>query len=167
MKDIRGNVDTRLRKLDEGQYDAIVLAEAGLRRLGLDHRITQVLSVKTVLPAVGQGALGLETRSDDQAVWEVMGQLDHAATRASVLAERAMLATLLGGCLAPIAAWARVDSDSLCLTGRVISPDGETKLEATAAGTPDNPAALGARVADKLAAQGAADLIRRSREGTA
>jgi hydroxymethylbilane synthase len=96
-----------------------------------------------------------------------MAQLDHAATHASVLAERAMLATLQGGCLAPIAAWGRVENDSLCLTGRVISPDGETKLEATATGTPDNPAALGARVADNLAAQGAADLIRRSREGTA
>jgi len=165
MKDIRGNVDTRLRKLDESQYDAIVLAEAGLRRLGLEARITELLPIETVLPAVGQGALGLEARSDDHAVREVLRQLDHSITRASVLAERAMLAALRGGCLAPIAAWARMENDALCLTGRVIGPDGTEKLEATAHGNVDDPNGLGSRVAEELASQGAADLIRLSREG--
>lgn len=166
MRDIRGNVDTRLRKLGEGQYDAIILAEAGLRRLGFEDRIKQVLPLETVLPAVGQGALGLEARSDDGAVHEALTQLDHANSHASVLAERAMLAALRGGCLAPIAAWGRMENDMLLLTGRVISPDGKEKLEATAGGTVDAPVELGLQVADELAAQGAADLIRLSRDGS-
>jgi len=166
MKDIRGNVDTRLRKLDEGQYDAIVLAEAGLRRLGLGERITELLPIGTVLPAVGQGALGLEARSDDHAVREVLQQLDHPITHASVLAERTMLAALRGGCLAPIAAWGRVENETFCLTGRVISPDGTEKLEATASDTLVDPVRLGSQVAQELAAQGADDLIRLSREGS-
>ncbi|MBC8870839.1 MAG: hydroxymethylbilane synthase [Planctomycetes bacterium] len=166
MKDIRGNVDTRLRKLDEGQYDAIVLAEAGLRRLGFQDRITELLPIETVLPAVGQGALGLESRDDDHAIREALGQLDHAITHASVLAERIMLAELRGGCLAPIAAWGRIENGALCLTGRVISTDGTEKLEATANGDVDDPVRLGSLVAQELAAQGAADLIRLSREGS-
>jgi hydroxymethylbilane synthase len=164
MKDIRGNVDTRLRKLDEGQYDAIVLAEAGLTRLGLADRITQLLPIHTVLPAAGQGALGLETRGGDQAVREALRPLNDRATYASVLAERVMLAELRGGCLAPIAAFGRVENDMLHLTGRVISPDGTEKLEATAGQTIDCAARLGTEVAKELADQGAAELIRRSRE---
>jgi hydroxymethylbilane synthase len=166
MKDIRGNVDTRLRKLDEGQYDAVVLAEAGLRRLELAGRITQILPLETVLPAVGQGALGLETRSDDRPVREALEQLDDAATHAAVVAERAMLAELRGGCLAPVAAWARAENDLLLLQGRVISPDGGEQIEATASGPLDRPAELGLQVAQELAAQGAADLILRAREAT-
>jgi len=166
MRDIRGNVDTRLRKLDDGQYDAIMLAEAGLRRLGLADRITQLLPLESVLPAVGQGALGLEARSDDDAVGEALRPLDHTISHASVLAERAMLAALQGGCLAPIAAWGRLEKESLSLTGRVISPDGMQKLEVTAGGTADAPVELGLEVAEKLAAQGAPDLIRCSRDGS-
>ncbi len=166
MRGIRGNVDTRLRKLDDGQYDAIMLAEAGLRRLGHADRITQLLPLESVLPAVGQGALGLEARSDDDAVGEALRPLDHSISHASVLAERAMLAALQGGCLAPIAAWGRLEKDALSLTGRVISPDGAQKLEVTASGTVDAPVELGLEVAEKLAAQGAADLIRCSRDGS-
>jgi len=166
MRDIRGNVDTRLRKLDDGQYDAIMLAEAGLCRLGLADRIMQLLPLETVLPAVGQGALGLESRSDDDAVGEALRPLDHASSHASVLAERAMLAALQGGCLAPIAAWGRLEKDALLLTGRVISPDGTQKLEVTVGGTVDTPVELGLEVAKELAAQGAADLIRCSRDGS-
>ena len=166
MRDIRGNVDTRLRKLDDGQYDAIILAEAGLRRLGLADRITQLLPLETVLPAVGQGALGLEARRDDDAVEEALRPLDHTISHASVLAERAMLAALKGGCLAPIAAWGRAEQDALSLTGRVISPDGSQKLEVTASGSVDAPIELGLEVAEELAAQGAADLIRRARESS-
>jgi len=143
-----------------------MLAEAGLRRLGHADRITQLLPLESVLPAVGQGALGLEARSDDDAVGEALRPLDHSISHASVLAERAMLAALQGGCLAPIAAWGRLEKDALSLTGRVISPDGAQKLEVTASGTVDAPVELGLEVAEKLAAQGAADLIRCSRDGS-
>jgi hydroxymethylbilane synthase len=166
MKDIRGNVDTRLRKLDEGQYAAIVLAEAGLRRLNLADRITQPLPLEMMLPAVGQGALGLETRADDMAVREALLPLDDPITHASVVAERVMLAALRGGCLAPIGAWGRVDDGALRLTGRVISPDGAKCIEATASGTVEDASQVGTQVANELATQGADDLIRCSRAGS-
>jgi len=164
IRDVRGNVDTRLRKLDAGDYDAVVLAEAGLRRLGLAERITQVLFPAILLPAVGQGALGLETRTDDEATRSIVGQLDHGPTHAAVLAERAMLAALEGGCLAPIAAWGRAEGDSLELTGRVLHPDGTRKIEATLTGRLDDPSELGDRVAAELADRGATELIRAARE---
>jgi hydroxymethylbilane synthase len=163
IEDIRGNVDTRLRKLDRGDYHAVVLAEAGLRRLGLAERITEALPPAILLPAVGQGALGLETRSDDEAARAVVEQLDHPPTHAAVVAERAMLARLEGGCLAPIAAWGRAEGDVLELTGRVLHPDGTQKIEATLTGRLSQPVELGDRVADELAAQGAAELIRAAR----
>jgi len=166
IRDVRGNVDTRLRKLDAGDYDAVVLAEAGLRHLGLAERITQVLFPAILLPAVGQGALGLETRRDDEAARSVVGQLDHGPTHAAVLAERAMLAALEGGCLAPIAAWGRVGGDVLELTGRVLHPDGTRKIEATLTGRLDDPTELGDHVARELADQGAAELIRAAREAS-
>jgi hydroxymethylbilane synthase len=163
MKDIRGNVDTRLRKLDEGEFDALILAEAGLRRLDLAGRICQVLPRDVCLPAVGQGALGLETRSDDRSAGELLRPLDDPATHAAVLAERAMLAELRGGCLAPVAAWGRREGPSLVLTGRVLSPDGRRKLEASSTGDPAQAADLGRQVAGELLAQGAAELIRLAR----
>ena len=163
MADIRGNVDTRLRKLDRGDYDAVVLAEAGLRRLGLAHRITEKLSFSVVLPAVGQGALGLEIRSEDHAAREIVDRLDHRPTHAAVLAERAMLAALEGGCLAPIAAWGRMASDELILTGRVLSPDGSRKIEAELTGDPADPTELGRQVAEALKAQGADAMVRAAR----
>lgn len=165
IRDIRGNVDTRLRKVREGDYDAAVLAEAGLRRLGLAEQITQLLPPAIVLPAVGQGALGLETRSDDPATRKRLAGLDHPATHHAVLAERAMLAALRGGCLAPIAAWARMEDDQLTLTGRVLSPDGTRRLEATRTAAGSEAVQLGLGVADELLAQGAADLIRVPRTG--
>jgi hydroxymethylbilane synthase len=165
VQDIRGNVDTRLRKLDAGQFDAILLAEAGLRRLGMADRIKQVLPMSTILPAVGQGALGLETRSDDAAARQALAPLDHAPTHAAVLAERAMLAALQGGCLAPIAAYAQAEGDSLRLIGRVLSADGAQKIEAAHSSTPAEAVALGRRVADDLLAQGAAALIAAARCG--
>ncbi len=122
--DIRGNVDTRLRKLDAGEYDAIILAEAGLKRLELTGRIAQVLPREQMLPAVGQGALGIEARSDDAATLALLQPLNESATRASVLAERAMLRTLRGGCLAPVGAWGRIERDQLHLDGVVLSNDG-------------------------------------------
>ncbi len=104
IKDIRGNVDTRLRKLAEGGYDALVLAEAGLRRLGLDRHIAQVLPCEIVLPAPGQGAMAIETRADDERTRRIVADFDHPPTRAAVTAERTLLSALEGGCLAPVAA---------------------------------------------------------------
>ena len=163
MRDIRGNVDTRLRKLREGQYEAIILAQAGLERLGFTKHVTQVLPLGLMLPAVGQGALGIETREDDAATRTALSFLDHAATHAAVLAERAMLAALHGGCLAPIAAWGRIDASQLHLTGRVLDPAGTKMLEAEMSGVPDDAQLLGRRVADALLEQGAADLIAQCR----
>jgi hydroxymethylbilane synthase len=159
MRDMRGNVDTRLRKLSEGQYEAIVLAQAGLERLGLRDHITQVLPLSLMLPAIGQGALGIETRDDDAATRTALAVLNHEPTRAAVLAERAMLAALHGGCLAPIAAWGRIESDQLRLIGRVLDPAGTRKLEAENYGAADDIESLGKRVADDLVKQGAAALI--------
>ena len=163
LVDIRGNVDTRLAKLDEGQYDAIILAEAGLKRLGLADRITELVDSDIMLPAVGQGALGLETRSDDEATRAALAPLDHAATHASVTAERTMLAALQGGCLAPIAAWGRVEKDSLVLTGRVLSVDGSERIEATETARDQDATALGQAVAQRLMDQGATELIATAR----
>jgi hydroxymethylbilane synthase len=159
MNDIRGNVDTRLRKVHQGDYQALVLAEAGLTRLGLTAEITQSIPLSTVLPAVGQGALALETRRDDDATRAALAPLDHPPTHQAVLAERAMLAALHGGCLAPIAAWGRMENTRLALAGRVISPDGRFKLEAALEAAPQDSVNLGQRVAEQLLNQGAAELI--------
>ncbi len=166
MKEIRGNVETRLRKLHEGRYDALVLAEAGLRRLGLAEHMTQVLPTTILLPAIGQGALGLETRTGDDRVAEVLEPLNDPRTHAAVLAERAMLRALEGGCLAPIAAWGRIENETLRLTGRVLSPDGTQKIEATRTGAPDDAVQLGRQVTEALIAQGAGRLIRVAREAS-
>jgi len=164
VRDIRGNVDTRLRKVAAGDYDAAILAQAGLERLQLAEHIAQRLPTSMFLPAVGQGALGLETRSDDRPTREVVRPLDDAASHAAVLAERAMLAALRGGCLAPIAAWARLEGGWLTLIGRVLSPDGARKLEFTARAKAADAERLGRQVADELLAQGAAGLIELSRQ---
>ena len=166
MLDVRGNVDTRLRKLDEGQFEALVLAEAGLRRLGLADRITQVLPKSLILPAVGQGALGLETRNDDAAAKSCLAVLDDAATHASVLAERALLAALRGGCLAPVGAWGRVSGGRLQLDAVVLSGDGRRRVAAEASGAPEEAESLGRQAADALLAQGAAEMIRAQRSST-
>ena len=147
MRDIRGNVDTRLRKLREGHYEAIILAQAGLDRLGLTKHITQILPLGLMLPAVGQGALGIEARADDAATREALACLDHPPTHAAVKAERAMLAVLHGGCMAPIAAWGRMEGEQFVLTGRVLDPAGTRKLEATQAGTAEEAESLGRSVA--------------------
>jgi hydroxymethylbilane synthase len=165
IADVRGNVDTRLRKLDEGQFDAIVLAEAGLRRLGLADRITQLLPYDVMLPAVGQGALGIECRADDAKTRAILANVEDQATRAAVTAERALLEHLRGGCMAPVGAIAQVDSGKLQLSAVVLSADGTQRLAADQAESPDNAEALGRRVADALLAQGAAALIAESRDG--
>ncbi|HEV7473907.1 MAG TPA: hydroxymethylbilane synthase, partial [Pyrinomonadaceae bacterium] len=125
VKELRGNVDTRLRKLDEGQYDALVLACAGLRRLGLDHRISTPLPASEMLPAVGQGALGIEIRVDDADTLAAISKLDHKFTRLACLAERALLRSLGGGCQLPIAAYAVVREKRIRLDGLVADREGK------------------------------------------
>ena len=165
---IRGNVDTRLRKLDDGQFDAIVLAEAGLRRLGLADRIAEVLPFDLMLPAVGQGALAIECRLDDDATRMGSAPLDDSATHAAVLAERALLAHLRGGCMAPVGAIGQLLDGRLHLSAVVLSADGSRRLAAQNSVAPaDRNAAeqLGREVAEDLLQQGAAELIHASRSG--
>lgn len=131
ITDIRGNVDTRIAKLDAGDYDAILLATAGLERLGLVDRITETISTSTMLPAVGQGALGIETREDDKKTRSIVEHLDDPATHVAVRAERSLLKDLEGGCRAPIAAWAQLKGSELSLTARVVSLDGKKCIEAS------------------------------------
>jgi hydroxymethylbilane synthase len=165
IEDIRGNVETRLRKLDEGQFDAIVLAEAGLKRLGLAERIAHVLPRSHMLPAVGQGALGIETRADDDSTRRIVGQLNDAATHQAVLAERALLEALRAGCLAPVGAWSRREHDVLNLEAVVLSGDGRQRIFA-AGGAPSSEAMkLGRQVAQALIDQGAQELIVAARSG--
>lgn len=164
MSDIRGNIDTRLAKLAAGEFDAIVLAEAGLRRLGMQSRITEVLSLDVMLPAVGQGALGIEARASDAQTLATLKTLDHHPSRTAVLAERALLAALAGGCLAPVGALAmNIADDRLRLRAAVCGFDGTVKLEASSDDSIKNPEALGRHVAEQLLARGAAELIRASR----
>jgi hydroxymethylbilane synthase len=164
MLDIRGNVDTRIKKMIDGEFDAIILAEAGLTRLGLEERISERLPLSLMLPAVGQGALGLEIRADDAATLAAIAPLNHSATAAAVTAERSLLAELHGGCLAPVAAWGRVEADKLLhLTGAVLSEDGQQRLEASIVYKVSDAAAAGQFVASELLSLGAAKLITASR----
>jgi len=164
MHDVRGNVDTRLARLADRHYDAIVLAEAGLQRLELSDQITEVLSTDLMLPAPGQGALGLETREDDHATRAALAALDDRPTHEAVLAERSLLASLRGGCLAPIAAWGHwTTDDELHLAAVVLSPDGRERLDFSLAGRGEDAEGLGREVAEELLAQGAAELIEEAR----
>jgi hydroxymethylbilane synthase len=166
---IRGNVQTRLRKLDEGRFDAIVLAEAGLVRLEMNELPRHRLPLSQMLPAPGQGALGVEVRRDDAVAGECLGRLDHAPTRAAVTAERTLLAALHGGCLAPIAAYGQVTDDRLTLTAVVATPDGRERRTAEASERYDvtDPLATGTRLGNQVAEQlidlGAGALIDQSR----
>jgi hydroxymethylbilane synthase len=162
LVDLRGNIDTRLRKLDERDLDAIVLAEAGLVRLGMAERITELLDPTWMLPAVGQGAIGLECRSTDEPTKEVVAALRDPATFACVTAERAMLSALGGGCLVPIGATSKVTDGILTLRGAVLSPDGRRRVVATHTGPADTPLAVGQELAAMLLAEGAEELLRLS-----
>jgi hydroxymethylbilane synthase len=158
IESVRGNLDTRLRKLDEGQYRAIVLAVAGLTRLGWANRIAEVLSPDVMCPAVGQGALAVETRADGEAR-DICGALDHAGTRATVTAERAVLATLGGGCQVPIGAYAVVAGDELRLVGVVIAPDGRRALRKSSEGSVADAEKIGRRVGHALLDDGAREIL--------
>lgn len=158
--DLRGNVGTRLSKLDDGLYDAIILASAGLKRLGLAERIRHTLDAQTSLPAVGQGALGLECRGDDARVLELIRPLLHPETDACVRAERAFNTYLEGGCQVPIAGYATLNDQQIQLEGRVGSVDGQTLLVAKVEGPVEQAETLGVSLAKALIDQGAADLLK-------
>jgi hydroxymethylbilane synthase len=165
MADVRGNVQTRLEKLERGQYDALVLAEAGLRRLGLDHWITEALPANVMLPAVGQGALAIETRADDAEALSLLAPLEHVPSRQAVDAERAVLASLQAGCLAPVAAHAVVsEALELELTAVVLSGDGAQRLAVRQLGDAADAASLGQLAAERLIAEGASELIQAARD---
>jgi hydroxymethylbilane synthase len=156
IEPVRGNLDTRLRKLDAGQYDAIVLAAAGLRRLGWEERIAELLSTDVVCPAVGQGALAIETAAGRT---EPCAQLDHAPTRAAVTAERALLGALGGGCQVPIGAYATVSGGRLLLKAVVVSPDGVRLVRDQAEGPVADAAEIGRTLGEALLAAGADEIL--------
>ncbi len=163
IESIRGNIDTRLRKLEEEGLDAILLAAAGLHRMGWKDRITSYLPVEVCLPAVGQGALAIECRADDSDALALLGLLNDPATARAVAAERRLLGMLNGGCQVPIGAYAAEGTDgALTLTGMVASPDGKRILKASASG--DEPEPLGEQVARELLAQGADAILAEVRE---
>ena len=158
-RDIRGNVDTRLRKLHDRKFDALILAAAGLIRLGRGHLITQYLSMEVMLPAVGQGALANEVREDDRAVIRRVEPLNHHTTERAVQAERSFLAALGGGCAVPIAAYGEVANGRICLTGVVADPRGGRCIRDSLTGPVSQPEALGHRLAERLLGRGAGELL--------
>lgn len=163
---LRGNVDTRLRKALDGQYDAILLAGAGLIRLGLESHVTQWLPLDVMLPAPGQGALGIQCRVDDNETLELLSSLENIPTRAAVTAERQFLLGLGGGCAVPVAAYAHCSVEkgplSIFLTGLVASADGKQMVKVT--GNSTDPFELGSRLAKEAIAQGAAELLQQVTE---
>lgn len=159
MAEIRGNVETRLNKLAAGEYDAIVLAEAGLRRLGLEGRIRCLLEPPVMLPAVGQAALGIECREDDARICELLQQISDPITQAEVTAERQCLRTLGAGCHAPVGVMCQAAETKLHFSGVVLSRDGRIRFDVKRTGELSNPEKLGRVAAEELIAQGAAALL--------
>jgi hydroxymethylbilane synthase len=159
VRDLRGNVDTRLRKVESGEYDAILLAKAGLDRLGWSNRISEVLSPGVCMPAVGQGALGVQARLKDTELSDALAPIDDFETRQSIVAERALLGALEGGCQVPLGAWARFERGELVLDAVVCSPDGVQCVRQRATSAPDQARDLGLRVARLLAESGAREIL--------
>jgi hydroxymethylbilane synthase len=158
--DIRGNIDTRLKKLDDGQYDGLVLAAAGLERLGWEDRIGEVLEPNVLYPAVAQGALGLAIRKGDERLREIVAPLNHTESQVAVTAERSLLAALGGGCQVPIGGHAFIQGDRLKLASIVVSPDGRRSFCRVVEGNPNNPEALGEETAAKLLDMGAGEILK-------
>jgi len=159
LRDLRGNVDTRLRKVESGEYEAVVLAKAGLDRLGLSKRISEVLSPEVCLPAVGQGAIAVECRLKDAEAADLLAPLDDAETRTAILAERALLAALQGGCQVPLGAWARIERGELLLDACVCSVDGSQYVKQHATAPPEQAAQLGEHMARLLIEAGAQSIL--------
>ncbi|HIK03811.1 MAG TPA: hydroxymethylbilane synthase [Trichormus sp. M33_DOE_039] len=159
FKDVRGNLNTRLAKLDAGEYDALILAAAGLQRLGMGDRVHQVLPKEVSLHAVGQGALGIECRGDDTELISLLKVIEHPETRDRCLAERAFLRSLEGGCQVPIGVNTEIDADNLTLTGVVASIDGQNLVKDTVSGTASDAETLGIELAKLLRQQGAQEIL--------
>jgi hydroxymethylbilane synthase len=163
--EIRGNVETRLRKLQDQDLDGLILAHAGLERLGCADAVTEVLSTEWFLPAVGQGALGLECRVDDDSTRKLLECINDSLTWSAVTAERALLAALGGGCLMPVGAVSRIVGEGLTLRAAVLGADGRERLEGQATGGIRAPEALGRRLAEDLLARGAGRLLKSGQTG--
>ena len=159
LRDLRGNVDTRLRKVQSGEYQAVVVSKAGLDRLGFSQRISEVLSPDLCMPAVGQGAIAVECRLNDRQAEELLAPLDDSETRAAVIAERALLGALHGGCQVPMGAWARVEHGQLIMDACVCSVDGAQCVKQHAAAQPDQAAQLGQQLARLLIDAGAQPIL--------
>ncbi|MCP3663471.1 MAG: hydroxymethylbilane synthase [Gammaproteobacteria bacterium] len=159
IKTLRGNVNTRLKKLDDGEYDAIILASAGLIRLEFENRITAYIDPEQSLPAIGQGAVGIECRADDDRVNELLMALHDEETTICVRAERAMNNRLMGGCQVPIAGYAVLNHDKLHMRGLVGEPDGSHIMRAELVGHPSEPEKLGVSIAEELLGQGADQVL--------
>lgn len=159
LKDLRGNVGTRLGKLDEGQYDAIILATAGIKRLGLADRISEYISTNVLLPAVGQAAIGIETRENDPNTLEILQCLEHRPTASRVSAERAVSKKLYGGCQLPIAAFAELNDETISMRGLVGKIDGSEIIEANVQGHENAAELLGEQLAETLLAKGADKIL--------
>jgi hydroxymethylbilane synthase len=159
LRDLRGNVDTRMRKVESGEYEAVMVSKAGLDRLGLSQRISEVLSPDVCMPAVGQGAIAVECRLKDPETADLLAPLDDAETRTAILAERALLATLEGGCQVPLGAWARIERGELLLDACVCSVDGVQYVKQRASSPPDQAAQLGEHMAKMLIEAGAQSIL--------
>ncbi|MGB8459014.1 MAG: hydroxymethylbilane synthase [Candidatus Acidiferrum sp.] len=159
VRDLRGNVDTRLRKVESGEYDAVMLAKAGLDRLGWSERITETLAPEIFLPAVGQGAVAVECRLRDTEASEMLAGLDDAETRTAIIAERALLAALHGGCQVPLGAWARIERGELVMEACVCSVDGLQYIKQRATSALEQAAELGGRMAALLMEAGAQSIL--------
>lgn len=159
IKDLRGNVNTRLSKLDHSEYDAIILASAGLIRLGFKERIRQYLDTEISLPAVGQGAVGIECRIDDERINQLISPLNHEATKTCVMAERAMNQRLEGGCQVPIAGYAQLEYGQIKMRGLVGRPDGKQVIRGNIEGSAKNAEQLGRMLADDLLSRGAKEIL--------
>ena len=159
LRDLRGNVDTRLRKVESGEYEAVMVAKAGLDRLGLSQRISEVLSPEVCMPAVGQGAIAVECRLKDTEAGDLLAPLDDAETRTAIIAERALLSALHGGCQVPMGAWARIERSELLLDACVCSVDGAQYVKQRATAPPDQAAQLGEHMAQVLIEAGAQSIL--------
>jgi len=159
MRDLRGNVDTRLRKVESGEYEAVMVSKAGLDRLGLGQRISEVLSPDVCMPAVGQGAIAVECRLRDSEAGDLLAPLDDAETRAAIIAERALLSALQGGCQVPMGAWARLERGELMMDACVCSVDGGQYVKQRATAPPDQAAQLGEHMARLLIEAGARTIL--------
>jgi hydroxymethylbilane synthase len=159
LRDLRGNVDTRLRKVESGEYEAVVVSKAGLDRLGFSQRIAEVLAPEVCMPAVGQGAIAVECRLKDREAEDLLAPLDDAETRAAIISERALLGALRGGCQVPMGAWARVERSELVMDACVCSVDGAQCVKQHAAAPPEQAAQLGEHMARLLIEAGAQSIL--------